>query len=134
MKTIKKIFYENTIVDPPPEKLAFLGIIIIFLLFLWRLSSGLLWGGRWDGWQEARGGLLRKTQKKKQRKEEGKKEGEGGRIAEGVFLQAGHRDQWEGRRRRRQRSFLWAGGWRDIFWEINRGALDLAGRGDRGWR
>ena len=26
------------------------------------------------------------------------------------------------------------GGWRDISWKINRGARDLAGRGDRGWR
>ena len=33
-----------------------------------------------------------------------------------------------------ERSFLWVGGWRDIFWDIHRGALDLAGRVDRGWR
>ena len=51
-----------------------------FVVPLPTLSSGLLRGGRWDGWKEARGGLLRKTEKKKRRREKEKKRGsaEGG--------------------------------------------------------
>ena len=50
---------------------------IISLLFFGRLSSGLLSGGwrgwwvatRWDVWQEASSGLLRKTQNRRKKKE-----------------------------------------------------------------
>ena len=66
---------------------------IISLLFFGRLSSGLLSGGwrgwwvatRWDVWQEASSGLLRKTQNRRKRKGGGswkKKESESWRRGE----------------------------------------------------
>ena len=59
---------------PPHPRSGFFcwGLLLFFCCFLWRLSIGLLRGGRWDRWQEARGGLLRKTEKKKRRKKKKK--------------------------------------------------------------
>ena len=69
-------------------------IFIIFLLFFGQLSSGLLSGGwrgwwvatRWDVWQEASSGLLRKTQKQKKKESESWRRGETDEKGERTLL------------------------------------------------
>ena len=75
-----KLYLENNLQTPPPEELSFLGIIIIFCCFSDGSQVSCSGGGRWDGWQEARSDLLRKTQNRGSHRWEGIQRAVGERI------------------------------------------------------